>query len=132
MNITRRRFLAATTSSLAVGALAGSAQETVAAPIAKSGSSTGVDDLCFAGARELARRIHDGEVSAREVMTAHLRQIARLNPRLNAIVAKLGDEECLALADAADRKRAGREPVGPLHGLPIAIKDTEPAVGFPF
>ena len=65
-------------------------------------------------------------------MTAYLSQIEKLNPTLNAIVAKLPDEECLALADAADRRLAAGAGVGLLHGLPIAFKDAEPAVGFPF
>jgi len=47
-------------------------------------------------------------------------------------VAKLDDDRCLALADEADRRLARKEPVGPLHGLPIAFKDYEPAVGFPW
>ena len=72
------------------------------------------------------------KVSAREVMLAHLRQIERVNPKVNAIVAKLDDAKCLALADEADRRLAGREKVGPLHGLPFAFKDTEAAIGFPF
>ena len=90
------------------------------------------DPLCFTPARELARMIRVREVSAREVMQAHLAQIARLNPTLNAIVAKCSDESCLALADDADRALARGDAVGPLHGLPIAFKDAEPAVGFPF
>src|SRR5919106_424089 len=88
--------------------------------------------LCFHSARELARRIRSRDVSAREVMTAHLDQIQRLNPAINAIVAKLSDEKCLALAEAADRQLARGDIVGALHGLPIAFKDTEAAVGFPF
>ncbi|HUQ87786.1 MAG TPA: amidase [Vicinamibacterales bacterium] len=88
-------------------------------------------ELCFASARELARQIRSREVSAREVMTAFLAQIARLNPELNAIVAKLDDEACLALADKADRSLGNGGPIGPMHGLPTAFKDLEPAVGFP-
>jgi amidase len=87
--------------------------------------------LCFASARELAKQIRSRQVSCREVMTAFLAQIARLNPRLNAIVAKLDDDQCLALADKADRAFSDGGPIGPLHGLPIAFKDLEPAVGFP-
>ena len=83
-------------------------------------------------ARELAARIHAREISAREVMRAHLDRIARINPRVNAIVSKLPDEACLALADEADRHLARGDAVGPLHGLPIAFKDNQPAVGFPF
>lgn len=90
------------------------------------------DALCYRSARELAGLIRERRLSARELMAAHLRQIARVNPRINAIVAKLDDEKCLALADEADRRLSRGEKVGPLHGLPFAHKDTEPAVGFPF
>ena len=55
-----------------------------------------------------------------------------MNPRVNAIVAKLEDERCLALAEAADAKLARGEALGALHGLPIAIKDMLPALGFPW
>src|SRR5262245_45242176 len=65
-------------------------------------------------------------------MAAHLSQISRLNPTLNAIVAKLDDERCVALADEADRRMTSGADVGPLHGLPIAFKDLEAAVGFPW
>lgn len=82
-------------------------------------------------ARELARLIHTRKVSARELMTACLSQINKLNPRLNAIVATLDDQACLALADRADQELAAGEPIGAFHGLPTAFKDLEPAVGFP-
>ena len=89
-------------------------------------------DLCFTNATDLARLIRTRTVSVREVMAAHLERIQHVNPRVNAIVAKLDDEQCLALADAADERTARREPLAPLHGLPIAFKDLQPAVGFPF
>lgn len=88
--------------------------------------------LCFTGARELAGLIRTKQVSCREVMAAYLAQINRLNPDLNAIVARLDDDRCLALADAADRATARGDGAGPLHGLPTAFKDLEPAAGFPF
>jgi len=91
----------------------------------------GHDDLCFASARELTVSLRRREISAREVMAAHLARIERLNPRLTAIVAKLDDVACLALADDADRRLASGTTVGPLHGLPFAFKDLEAAVGFP-
>ncbi len=89
------------------------------------------DSICFASARELVRLIRTRELSAREVMAAHLDRINRINPHLNAIVAKLDDEACLALADTADRTIARGDTPGALHGLPIAFKDLEAAVGFP-
>jgi amidase len=88
-------------------------------------------DVCFASGRELAALIHARKISARDVMAAHLDRINRLNPTLNAIVAMLGDEECLALADEADNRLARGDAVGPLHGLPWAFKDLEDAAGFP-
>jgi amidase len=88
-------------------------------------------DVWFASGHELAALIHTRKISAREVMKAHLERIDRLNPTLNAIVAMLDDEECLALAEEADRRLARGDEVGPLHGLPWAFKDLEDAVGFP-
>ena len=80
---------------------------------------------------DLARRIRTRELSAREVTRAHLDRIAEVNPAINAIVAKLDDDRCLALADEADARLVRGEPVGPLHGLPFAFKDLEDAIGFP-
>lgn len=79
-------------------------------------------ELCFLPARELARRIRAGEVSAREVLEAHLARIQRVNPQVNAIVTLVADQ-AMAAAAAADQALAGGAPVGPLHGLPIAHKD---------
>src|ERR1041385_1161592 len=88
-------------------------------------------EMCFMSARQLAALIRERKLSSHEVMSAFLRQLARINPKINAIVAKLDDEQCLALADDADRRLARGEEVGPLHGLPFAFKDLDPAVGFP-
>ncbi len=94
--------------------------------------TTGADfEICFMAARDLATLLRTGKLSAREIMSAFLNQIERVNPKINAIVAKLDDERCLALADEADRQCARGEDVGPLHGLPFAFKDLDAAVGFP-
>ena len=79
-------------------------------------------DLCFMTATELAHRIRAKELSAREVMEAHLTQIERVNPKVNAIVTLL-PERAMDGARAADAAVAGGAAVGPLHGLPIAHKD---------
>jgi amidase len=89
-------------------------------------------DPCLLPARELARRIRERGLSARELMQATLARIARVNPHVNAIVAKRDDDACLALADEADAKLARGEPIGALHGLPIAIKDLQAAAGLRF
>jgi amidase len=86
----------------------------------ETGMST--TDMCFMPATELARRIRDKELSAREVMEAHLAQIDRVNPAVNAIVTLL-PERAMDGARAADEALAHGAAVGPLHGLPIAHKD---------
>lgn len=80
------------------------------------------DELCWLSATELAARVRRRDVSCREVMDAHLDRIARVNPRLNAIVTLLA-EQGRERAVAADETLARGEAVGPLHGLPIAHKD---------
>ena len=79
-------------------------------------------DICFMPATEQARRIRAKELSAREVMEAHLTQIDRVNPAVNAIVTLL-PERAMDGARAADGALAHGAVVGPLHGLPIAHKD---------
>ena len=79
-------------------------------------------DLCFRTATELARLIATKQLSAREVMEAHLAQIDRVNPGVNAIVTLLADRALEQAAEADERQLRG-EPLGPLHGLPIAHKD---------
>src|SRR6266571_8381212 len=85
-------------------------------------TSMSTTDICFMTATELARRIRAKELSARAVMEAHLTQIERVNPTVNAIVTLL-PEHALAGARAADEALAHGAAVGPLHGLPIAHKD---------
>jgi amidase len=79
-------------------------------------------ELCFMTATELAHQIHTKELSAREVMMAHLAQIERVNPTVNAIIT-LDAEGAMQQATAADEALARGATVGPLHGLPIAHKD---------
>lgn len=85
-------------------------------------------ELCFLEATELVRRMRAKDVSCVEVMEAHLAQIERINPRVNAIVTLL-PERALAGARAADAALARGEPLGVLHGLPIAHKDLVPTQG---
>ena len=80
------------------------------------------DELCWLSATELVARVRRRDVSCRAVMDAHLDRIARVNPRLNAIVTLLA-EQGRERAGAADEALARGEAVGPLHGLPIAHKD---------
>ena len=79
-------------------------------------------DLCYLPAVEQARLLRDGKLSAVELLEAHLTQIERFNPAVNAIVT-LVPELARERAAAADRALAAGEDIGILHGLPIAHKD---------
>jgi len=81
-------------------------------------------DICHLSAVELARLIRAKELSAREVLAAHLQQIERVNPKVNAIVTLVADR-AMARAAEADEALARGAGVGPLHGLPIAHKDLQ-------
>jgi amidase len=80
------------------------------------------EDVCFLDATVLAARIRKKQISAREVMSAHLAQIERVNPKVNAIVTLVA-ERAMADAARADEAIARGAPLGPLHGLPVAHKD---------
>lgn len=90
--------------------------------------TTADDDVCFRPATELAAMLRAREVSARELLDAHLDRIDRFNPGVNAVVT-LDVDGARAAADAADAALAAGEPVGPLHGLPVAHKDTHATGG---
>ncbi|MCP4754475.1 MAG: amidase [Proteobacteria bacterium] len=79
-------------------------------------------DICFKTASELVELIRRKELSAKEVMEAHLKQIEAVNPKVNAIVT-LAAEEAMKNAQEADEALARGEETGPLHGLPVAHKD---------
>jgi len=79
-------------------------------------------EICFMTAVEMVNCLRSGDLSAREIMVAHLDQIKRINPKVNAIVT-LRAEEAMKQAAVADEAIVHRKEVGPLHGLPIAHKD---------
>ncbi|MEO2036813.1 MAG: amidase [Planctomycetaceae bacterium] len=85
-------------------------------------------EICFLSATEMARRIRSKEVSCLEVMQAHLAQIERVNPTVNAIITLVA-ESALDQARKADEDLAQRRSIGPLHGLPVAHKDLVPTRG---
>ena len=70
----------------------------------------------------MVQLIRSKRLSARELLAAHLKQIERVNLKLNAIVTLVADRAAKA-AFAADELQAKGSPLGPLHGLPIAHKD---------
>ncbi len=86
-------------------------------------SSATATQLWWMGITELAEAIRTRQASSVEVVEAHLRRIAAVNPSINAVVIVLG-EQALQAAEAADRAVAAGGDVPPLHGVPFTIKDT--------
>jgi amidase len=86
-------------------------------------------EICFVRATNLAAMIREKKLSAREVMQAHLRQIERVNPKVNAIVTLLDEDKLMEQARAADDIIARGDSIGPLHGLPVGVKDLTETAG---
>ena len=87
-------------------------------------------ELCKKSAAELVALISAKAVSSREVVQSHVEHIARVNPKLNAIVVPLYDEAIDAAAEC-DRQQSSGQSLGPLHGLPITIKEMFDVEGLP-
>jgi amidase/aspartyl-tRNA(Asn)/glutamyl-tRNA(Gln) amidotransferase subunit A len=85
-------------------------------------NATAGEDLCFLSARELAARIRLRELSPVEVVEAFLERIARRNPDINAYVT-VCEDSARAAARLAERAVTKGGELGPLHGIPIALKD---------
>ena len=84
--------------------------------------SNGAMDVCSLPAMEMASLLARGQISACELLDAHLSRIEALNPIVNALVT-LTPELALERATAADEAHARGESLGLLHGLPVAHKD---------
>jgi amidase len=120
--MTRRGFLSAAGSAGLVGAMTNkfelSSQDASGPPSSRTEAG-----LCFADAVDLSTMIRASKVSSTEVMTAFLSQIKRVNPSVNAICTLIGEEQAMRAARDADERLAKGQYAGPLHGLPLAVKD---------
>jgi aspartyl-tRNA(Asn)/glutamyl-tRNA(Gln) amidotransferase subunit A len=87
-------------------------------------------DFSFTSATELRKLIDEKQVSIVELVESFYRRIGDLNPQLNAYLA-LCPDQALAEARAAQDAVQRGDPVGPLHGIPISIKDLEMTKGIP-
>jgi amidase len=85
-------------------------------------AETAAPEICFTSAVEMARLIRTRKLSAREALAEHLKQIERVNPKVNAIVTLVAEMATEAAAKA-DEMQARKEKLGALHGLPVAHKD---------
>jgi amidase len=86
------------------------------------------EEILYAGVEGQARAVAAGELSAVELVEASLARIEALNPLLNAFTTVL-TEGALAEARARDEARDRGEPLGPLHGVPVAIKEENDVAG---
>jgi amidase len=121
--IARREFLG--TVALA-GAAAAAGQNFIVT--SANAASDATSPIILSSASELADAIRSKKLSSRAVVEAHLEQIAKVNPKLNAIV-QLTAETARKEADEADAALGRGEIKGPLHGVPMTIKDTLETAG---
>jgi amidase len=123
--MTRRDALRLGTST----ALSAAATPLLSSSIARSAAVPGYampqssDEICFMRAVDMVDAIRSKKLSAREVMQAHLKQIHQVNAKVNAIVTLVDEDRLMAQAAAADEALANGKWLGPLHGLPVAVKD---------
>ena len=91
--------------------------------------ATPSSDIVGLSAKKLAALIRGRKLSSVEVMSAYLAHIDAINPAVNAIVALRNHDALLAEAAERDAETARGESMGPLHGLPHAVKDLSPTKG---
>lgn len=96
---------------------------------AKFADSNSDTDICFLSALKMSQLLREKKLSAREVMQAHLRQIERVNQKVNAIVTLVPEDKLMVQAAAADDALAKGNWLGPLHGLPVGVKDLHETQG---
>ena len=87
-------------------------------------------DLTWTSANAIAYAVHDGQTSARDVVAGSLARIAAYNGTLNAFTA-VTEQRALARADAIDAARKNNERLGPLAGVPFAVKNLFDVAGLP-
>jgi len=125
----RRQWLghvaSAAVTTVAAAALTGRQAGAADAPQspATAGQGTLPNPIVMMPAWQLSREIHAGHLSCRQVMTAYLAHIDRVNPKVNAIVALRDRDVLMREAAAADEALAAGKAGGWMHGMPQAPKD---------
>ena len=94
-----------------------------------SAAQNPAEEICFMRAVDLMDAIRSKRISSREVVRAFLQQIDRVNAKVNAMVTMVPEDELMAQAAAADEALAHGRWLGPLHGLPVAVKDLHESKG---
>lgn len=126
-NISRRRMIkisAVAALSTIVSPSPGSSNGSVRHSNANNFKTADADsEICYMQALDLADLLRKKKISAREIMQAHLKQVAAVNSKVNALITLVPEDQLMAQALAADESLAKGSLMGPLHGLPIAVKD---------
>jgi amidase len=99
------------------------AMSVAAAPLLAVSKASASNEICFMRAVDMVAAMRAKKLSAREVMQAHLNQINQVNGKVNAIVTLVPEDQLMTQAAAADEALAHGKWLGPLHGLPVAVKD---------
>ena len=89
-----------------------------------------MSELAFLSATAIAARIRDGELGCEEILRHYLDRVDRYNDELNALVVDVR-EQALEEARAADRAVAAGDELGPLHGVPMTLKESYNLAGTP-
>ena len=89
-----------------------------------------MSDLAGLSLTDAARRLRNREATAVELVDACLARVEQWEPHVHALVTVLG-EQAISRAEQADRELAGRRPRGPLHGVPVVVKDLIDVSGVP-
>jgi amidase len=127
--LTRRELTSMLGAGLLGSALPASAQDgATAAPTPVQPKIVPPDELLSAPVGEMARAIRAGAVTSAELTQAYLRRIEAVNPGLNAIV-HVDAERAMEAARRSDAALAGGQPAGPLHGVPMTLKDSIDTAG---
>ena len=126
-SLTRRDAVKLAGSAVVAGVMAGCRSGT-GAGVAPSAASTLTDPIHYSSIRGLAAAVREGRVSSVEIVDAFLARIDEVNPGLNAVV-QLRADEARVDAQRADEAVERGESVGPLHGVPMTIKDSLDTAG---
>lgn len=123
VSISRRKLIKNTvvaTAAYAAGESAASAYNSENGT-SKKNKNTPWENIMFESATVQAQLIRDKKLSSEELVAAHLKRIDQINPKINAVVALAGN--ALEQARLADKALASGNLLGPLHGVPMTIKD---------
>ncbi len=99
-------------------------------PFEAASAAAAADELAFESAVALARRLRAGDIGSVELTRYYIDRIERYDKAINAVVVR-DFERALQAAEAADRALAAGRPLGPLHGLPMTIKESYDIAGLP-